>query len=506
MNSLHIGQRTRALALLALLPLVPTEASAAAPQWTTDTMSSPAVGRSTSPGAVAVSNELVVPGYGFVTHLDLSTGTWVTDTTVPMERDVASTSVGDVALFAGGRPANNTGSTTDLVRAYDAGAGVWSTMSLSSARWALATASAGSKSFFAGGGGPSPLVAFDVVDIFDHLTGTWTVASLSSARIGPTGASVGTKVLFAGGWSAADGFSDTVDIHDTATGSWTTASLSVPRQAIAATTVGHLVFFAGGIAAGGDGLTVVDIYDDRTGTWSVASLSVGRYVVGATSVGTKALFAGGLLANPFGTTSYLVSGVVDVYDASTGLWTVDSLSAPREGVLAASVGPRAYFAGGYADVPPFAFDAVDVHDDGIGTRYCSPAVPTSTGAPAELHVLGFPGLASQPSVVLQARRLPADVFGIFAVSPAQGLAGGVGGGQGTLCLGSPLGRFVQSGEILNSGPDGAFELVVDLSRVPQPTQFVAVQSGESWNFQAWFRDRNPGPTSNLTDAVSVTFP
>ncbi len=29
--------------------------------------------------------------------------------------------------------------------------------------------------------------------------------------------------------------------------------------------------------------------------------------------------------------------------------------------------------------------------------------------------------------------------------------------------------------------------------------------GESWNFQAWFRDKNPGNTSNFTDGVSVLF-
>ncbi|MCP3916270.1 MAG: hypothetical protein GY711_12005 [bacterium] len=31
------------------------------------------------------------------------------------------------------------------------------------------------------------------------------------------------------------------------------------------------------------------------------------------------------------------------------------------------------------------------------------------------------------------------------------------------------------------------------------------QPGETWNFQCWYRDNNPGPTSNFTDAVSVTF-
>jgi hypothetical protein len=29
--------------------------------------------------------------------------------------------------------------------------------------------------------------------------------------------------------------------------------------------------------------------------------------------------------------------------------------------------------------------------------------------------------------------------------------------------------------------------------------------GETWTFQAWYRDTNPAPNSNLTDAVAVTL-
>ena len=34
---------------------------------------------------------------------------------------------------------------------------------------------------------------------------------------------------------------------------------------------------------------------------------------------------------------------------------------------------------------------------------------------------------------------------------------------------------------------------------------VAAMPGETWHFQAWHRDRNPLPTTNYTDAVSITF-
>ena len=40
---------------------------------------------------------------------------------------------------------------------------------------------------------------------------------------------------------------------------------------------------------------------------------------------------------------------------------------------------------------------------------------------------------------------------------------------------------------------------------PTPTGLVQVAAGETWNFQAWYRDANPGPTSNFTPSVSVLF-
>ena len=47
--------------------------------------------------------------------------------------------------------------------------------------------------------------------------------------------------------------------------------------------------------------------------------------------------------------------------------------------------------------------------------------------------------------------------------------------------------------------------VLDLANTPTPMGNVSVLAGQTWNFQAWYRDNNPGPTSNFTDAVSVTF-
>ena len=61
------------------------------------------------------------------------------------------------------------------------------------------------------------------------------------------------------------------------------------------------------------------------------------------------------------------------------------------------------------------------------------------------------------------------------------------------------------GQVQNSGSTGSFSLTLDLTVMAQPQGLVAAQSGDTWNFQAWYRDANPGLTSNFTDAVSVTF-
>ena len=91
---------------------------------------------------------------------------------------------------------------------------------------------------------------------------------------------------------------------------------------------------------------------------------------------------------------------------------------------------------------------------------------------------------------------------MFMNSQTQGLVMPPGS-QGNLCLGGAIGRYRQ--DILNTGADGAVELQLDLSDTPTPTGCVAIQPGETWNFQLWFRDVNPGPTSNFTDGVSITF-
>ena len=59
---------------------------------------------------------------------------------------------------------------------------------------------------------------------------------------------------------------------------------------------------------------------------------------------------------------------------------------------------------------------------------------------------------------------------------------------------------------MNSGFFGSFAVSVDPAALPQPTGSVSAMAGETWNFQAWYRDFVAGQvTSNFTDGWSVTW-
>ena len=135
----------------------------------------------------------------------------------------------------------------------------------------------------------------------------------------------------------------------------------------------------------------------------------------------------------------------------------------------------------------------------LGTSFCSPAVLNSSGAPAEIDALGSIQIADEDFLVA-ARSMPADRFGYFLVGMGTGTFSPPGA-QGTLCLtGSTIFRFAKN--VASTGATGEYALIIDLTALPG---HGAVKPGDTWNFQAWFRDANPGPTSNFSDAVAVTF-
>ncbi len=150
-------------------------------------------------------------------------------------------------------------------------------------------------------------------------------------------------------------------------------------------------------------------------------------------------------------------------------------------------------------------DSVTLESAGaIGGNYCGPAVPNSTGASASMGAMGF-DRASLNDVALTASNLPMGQFGFFLVSAEQAFFPGLNGNSnGNLCLGGSIGRFIASGQVLSSGTGGTFTLPLDLNAIPQGPGTSQTTPGQTWNFQAWFRD-TVGVGSNLTDGIEVLF-
>ena len=138
---------------------------------------------------------------------------------------------------------------------------------------------------------------------------------------------------------------------------------------------------------------------------------------------------------------------------------------------------------------------------GWGQTYCSPAVANSTGGPGEIQALGSP-VALDGMLELHAVGLPNFQFAYFLASQTTGLISGPGGSQGNLCLGGSIGRF--NTQVGSTGGAGAYSIVVDTRDFPAPLPSVLI-SGQTWNFQCWFRDANPGATSNFTNAFQHAF-
>lgn len=156
-----------------------------------------------------------------------------------------------------------------------------------------------------------------------------------------------------------------------------------------------------------------------------------------------------------------------------------------------------------ANNPALDWDGNGLHDACNSPNYCT-ANPNSTGSIGVMGCSGSP-LVNDNNLTLVATQLPAFQFGYFLMANNKGFIPNVGGSQGNLCLSLPFIRFNKpptgSGPI-SSGPNGTFSFGADLTNLPQGTVF---QAGQTWHFQAWCRDKNPGKTSNFTNGFTVMF-
>tara|TARA_R110002074_G_scaffold222910_2_gene393742 strand:+ start:62 stop:1096 length:1035 start_codon:yes stop_codon:yes gene_type:complete len=134
----------------------------------------------------------------------------------------------------------------------------------------------------------------------------------------------------------------------------------------------------------------------------------------------------------------------------------------------------------------------------LGDTYCWLPDFNSTGQSATLDLVGSPEVLFD-NVELRVRALPFDVPLVLLMStePAYSPAPGFG----TLCLGGSVSYL---GPVLDSGFAGVVSLHVAIS-TPATNPSVQVLAGETWYFQAWYRDSALAQPSNLSDAVRATF-
>ena len=341
----------------------------------------------------------------------MTSGQWIHSTaSLTHESQLGeAVTVGDYAVFAGGRTAHN-GPVSDIVDFYNVATDTWSSSTMSIGRWGFGMASLDGKVYVGGGAPAGGCATYGDVDVWDSSLVAWDWSSPSFPSLGLSrtllaATTAGSKVLFAGGITGcSSGYTTHVDIYDTVSGVSSTASLSIGRNGIASVSVGDMAFFAGGHLGGGATTDRVDIYDASTGVWSTASLSQARQSLAATTAHGKVFFGGGWRGSAAGPTDR-----VDIYDVATGTWSTSSLSVPRYVLAAASIGQYVLFGGGFPTSS--VVDVYDVVNDSWSTLSLSEARWSLTATSVGDKVLFAGGYSTTQSSTVDIFTLVLDTDG-----------------------------------------------------------------------------------------------
>ncbi len=197
------------------------------------------------------------------------------------------------------------------------------------------------------------------------------------------------------------------------------------------------------------------------------------------------------------------SGSFSVFVEQNGLWSRVAQTTPLPAEVDAWSGAHVDATGASLLI------SAPGHGEGAGTVWaqawrrrvdanrCGPAQVHSGAVSGRLWAYGSRALQAGPLALL-AEDLPPSTFGAVLVSDGMDSLPGFQGGQGTLCLAQPFALFTDS--IRQTGVAGSFQVEVHWESLPG---FGMAQVGQTYHFQSWFRDRNPGPTTNMTDAVAI---
>lgn len=251
---------------------------------------------------------------GFVDSNDIdiyngSTGRWSHQSLASPITEFAIANVGHEAIFAGGDAplitedgiADATHSASSEVDIYNDQTNQVTQAQLSLARDEIATATVGNTAIFAGGryfkNDNSRYYYENTVDLYNASTNTWSTAHLSTLRHNARSVVAGNVALFYGGETRHPLL---MDVYNAATNQWSTTDLPIIISHPQTVTIGHDILFYSASTP------TLEIYNTETNTWGSTLLSAARSEMGVAVLNNQVFFGGGL-----GVSSE--SNVVDVF-------------------------------------------------------------------------------------------------------------------------------------------------------------------------------------------------
>lgn len=297
--------------------------------------------------------------------------------------DLAATTVGNYALFGGGRKNGSDpfNTVSDVVDAFDNSLTLTKPTVLQSKRGSIAATAIADYAFFGGGSDYYGALVTDV-DVYDKSL-TRTVKSFGEPIFGVSAATVGSYAVFIGSIEVFTNLDSTLQDPDASLGyaynssltrtTLSPSSLSQYKREMSGVTIGNHAIFAGGWNVTGtgewwydedSGQTLEELMDyvygeafafDESLTLKIlTSLTQTRYGIASATIGDFALFGGGAIgeykSDEYGDTYYSMdndsSAYVDIYDTSLTKLATKSLQQDRMYHAATSVGDYAIFAGG----------------------------------------------------------------------------------------------------------------------------------------------------------------
>jgi hypothetical protein len=235
-----------------------------------------------------------------------ASGQWSSASLSVARDDITATTVGDIAIFAGGY--TNTGY-SNVVDLYNAKTNQWSTATLAGTPNTVVAAVIGNLAIFTSNGDST-------ADIYNASTGQWSSGAIPDSDIiyNTAVSIINNAAAGIGNFAIFPCFDGNADIYNSATGGWSLKKLPSTGPVLGSAVVGTQAIFPCY-----DGTE--DLFDALTGRWTTAALPETSFSFSTSVLGSKAILTSGSGYGGQGDTfSYgiMVSGLSNIFDAATG--------------------------------------------------------------------------------------------------------------------------------------------------------------------------------------------